>query len=471
MPYNPASLDPMTGRNLTDFDFLYALYDALIDFEPATLELKPGLAKSWRFTDKTTLMLELVDNARFHDGTPFNAQAVVFNLERYKNDQRSNVKADLNTVASVAATGPYQVTLKLTKPNSGLPAILTNRVGIMVSPKAVQDRNGNIDRTPVGTGPFKFVEWQDNTIVRMTRNENYWQAGLPYVDALDIRIINDLNTAARTVIVGETDLGLNLIASQKAIADRSPNVIAVAMPSLVLYGAFLNYSKPPLSNVKVRQALNYAINRAEINEVVTFGTGQPSSAVLPTAHWACDPATANYYTHDLAKARQLLAEAGYPGGVDLESAGWPDQVAIQRQELIISQLAKAGIRVKLTPAQPAMAAQMYFVERKADMFISPSSAFPDPSMLYDQLFSKDAYRNAGKVEMPGFAELLDATMEASDQAVRKAAFAKLQRFVVENALQVVQFLNAGVTIRGKHVQNFKPNLLTIPKLTDVWLSA
>src|SRR5437588_4868484 len=92
IPYNPAALDPMTGRNLPDFDTLYAIFDALIDFVPQTLELKPGLAKSWSFSDPETLVLELMDGVSFHDGTPFNAEAVKFNLERYKNDPRSNVK-------------------------------------------------------------------------------------------------------------------------------------------------------------------------------------------------------------------------------------------------------------------------------------------------------------------------------------------------------------------------------------------
>ena len=95
MPYNPGAVDPMTGRNLPDFNVLYAVFDALIDFEPQTLELKPGLAKSWKFTDPKTLVLDLVEGVKFHDGTPFNAEAVKFNLERYKSDPRSNVKADI----------------------------------------------------------------------------------------------------------------------------------------------------------------------------------------------------------------------------------------------------------------------------------------------------------------------------------------------------------------------------------------
>ena len=98
MPYNPGSVDPMTGRNLTDFNVLYSVFDALVDFEPLTLELKPGLAKSWKFEDLKTLVLELQEGVTFHDGSPFNADAVKFNLDRYKNDPRSNVKSDLSTL-------------------------------------------------------------------------------------------------------------------------------------------------------------------------------------------------------------------------------------------------------------------------------------------------------------------------------------------------------------------------------------
>ncbi len=170
----------MTGRNLPDFDVLYAVFDALIDFEPKTLELKPGLAKSWKFTDPKTLVLDLVEGVKFHDGTEFDGEVVKFNIERYKSDQRSNVKADLSSVDSVEVNGKHQVTFKLNKANAGLPNILTNRVGLMVSPKAIQAApGGNVDRTAVGTGPFKFVSWQDNDSFTLVRNADYWKPGLP----------------------------------------------------------------------------------------------------------------------------------------------------------------------------------------------------------------------------------------------------------------------------------------------------
>ena len=471
IPYNPAALDPMTGRNLPDFDTLYAVFDALIDFVPQTLELKPGLAKSWAFTDPQTLVLELVENVNFHDGTPFNAEAVKFNLERYKNDPRSNVKADIASVDSIEVTGKNQVTLKLNRPNAGLPNILTNRIGLIVSPKSIQDKNGNVDRTPVGTGPFKFVSWQDNESIVLNRNENYWKPGLPYLDGIDMRIINELNTAVRAVVAGEADLAINLQAPQKAIADRSPNVVSRAAPSLVLFGAFLNYGRPPLNDVRVRQALNYAINRDEINKIAAVGLGQVSSAVLPKEHWACDPATQNFYNHDPEKAKKLLAEAGYPNGLELETFGWADQLAMQRQEIIISQLARVGIRVKLTALAPQQAVQAFLIEKKGAMSISPSSAFPDPSQVYEALFGKTALRNASGIELPGFRELLDATMAAQDQAARKEAFVKLQRFVTEQALQLVQYIAPAVHVASPKVMNYQDSLLAVPKLTEVWLKA
>jgi len=472
MPYNPGAIDPMTGRNLTDLNTLYVVFDALIDFDPRTLELKPGLAKSWKFTDPKTLVLDLVEGAKFHDGTPFNGEAVKFNLERYKTSPRSNVKSDLATLESVEVNSPTQVTLKLNRPNAGMPTILTNRAGLMVSPKSIQDaKDGNIDRAPVGTGPFKFVSWQDNDNLQVARNPDYWQKGLPHLDAISFKIINELPTAVRAVVAGEADLAINLQPAQKPIADRSKNVIATASPSLVPFLAFMNYSKPPLDDVRVRQALNYAVNRDEINKIAAVGLGQPSSAILPKEHWACDAATQNYYTYDPEKAKKLLAEAGHANGVEIETIGWADQLAMQRQEVIISQLAKVGIRVKLTPMSPAQGVQSYMVEKKGAMFISPSSAYPDPSQFYESLFGKTALRNASGMELPGFRELLDATMEAQEQGARKQAFVKLQKFVNENALAFVHYISPSVSVRSQKVQNHQDSLISVPKLGGIWLQA
>jgi peptide/nickel transport system substrate-binding protein/glutathione transport system substrate-binding protein len=470
-PYNPASIDPMTGRNLPDLNVLYACYDALIDFDPNNLMLKPGLAKAWAFKDPKTLVLDLVEGVVFHDGTPFDAEAAKFNLDRYRADPRSNVKPDLNVVGGVEVTGKNQVTLHLTRANAGLPAILSNRVGLMVSPASIKTKGPNVDRVAVGTGPFKFVEWQDNASFTLVKNDKYWKSGQPYLDGIKISIINELNTVVRTVMAGDTDLALNLLVQQKLIADRAKNLVVQTGPSLVFYGMFMNYARPPLNDLRVRQALNYGIDRQELNKVLNAGLGEPTCAILPKEHWAVDPSTIDYYRHDPDKARALLKAAGHDGGIELPTFGWADQVAMQRQELLMAQLTKSGIRLKLTPTTPQQAMQNFMLEKKGEILISPSGGYPDPSQAYEVQFAKDALRNAGKIELPGFRPLMNATEEVQTQELRKAAFAKLQRFVIEQALQVVQYIAPGVTVMSPKVKNYDAGIIGTPKFQEVWLAA
>src|SRR5690606_24931909 len=350
VPYNPASLDPIAGRNNPDFNTLLMMYDALIAFDPETLELQPMLATEWNFPDPTTLVVKLREGVEFHDGEPFNAEAVVFHIDRCRTYDKSNVKSDLTVVDKCEATGPYEVTFKLKHPDATLPATLADRAGCIVSPASVKaTADGNVDRAPVGTGPFKFVEWQDNTLIKVERNSNYW-GDAPYLDAIDVRIINEFNTAVRTVTAGEADLVLNMSAQQMAVARVEPNVVAEATPSMIYYSAFLNYGEgSPLADVRVRQAMNWALDRQVLNQVLWGGLGGGNCSMFPSGFWANDPETENYYTQDIDRAKSLLKEAGFADGIEIETHTWADQAAVQRQEVIAAQLAEAGTRLKGPP--------------------------------------------------------------------------------------------------------------------------
>jgi peptide/nickel transport system substrate-binding protein/glutathione transport system substrate-binding protein len=469
---NPGTLDPMTGRTASDFNALYALYDGLIDFDPVSLALKPGLAKSWTFSAPTILVLDLEEGVLFHDGTPFDAEAAKFNLDRYRTDPRSNAKADIATVISVETIGKYQVALHLDRPNAALPAILTDRVGMMLSPTFIKAKGPNVDRTPVGTGPWKLVSWQDNDRLILTRHEKYWKPGLPHLDGLNIAIFNEPSTALRSVIAGENDLVTGLGPQQKPMADRAGTLVTQLNRSMGMVGIYINYGRPPLDDVRIRQALCYGINRDDLNRAIALGLDETGSAVLPKEHWACDPSTADYYTYDPDKARKLLADAGFPNGLDIPMVGWSDQLSMQRQEVMMAQLAKVGVRVKLTTYAPTESAAMFFgPAKKGAARMALIAARPDPSQEYDNLFGKDGYFNAGGVELPGFRALLDATMAATGQAARKAAFAKLQRFEIENALMVTLLFNTSVSVASPKVKNFVFGSIDKPKLTEVSLEA
>jgi peptide/nickel transport system substrate-binding protein/glutathione transport system substrate-binding protein len=421
--------------------------------------------------DGLTYTFSLRRNVQFHDGTPFDAEAAKFNFDRYRTDPRSNVKADLNSMASAEVTGKYQVTLHLTRPNVGLPAMLTNRIGLMVSPIAVKKNGPNIDRKPVGTGPFKFVEWQDNVSFTMVRNDHYWRPGLPYLDGIKMGIINEFNTCARTVIAGQADVALDLEVEQKRYADRVKTVVAKANPCFVFYDVFFNYGRSPLNDVRIRRALYYAIDRDAINKVMNDGLGEPSCAPLPTEFWATDPSTVNYYTHDPERAKKLLAEAGYANGIDLNGWGASTQSFLKDQELVVTQLARSGIRVKMTPGTGAQNMQRFMLEKKGDLLLTPTGGFPDPSQLYEALFAKQALRNASGIELPGFRSLLDATARTEDRAQRKAAFAKLQRFVIENGLLMTFVFQTGPIFANKKVMGVEVDLAFRPRFHKAWLTA
>ena len=157
------------------------MYDTLTEWDYETLKPKPGLAESWSFSDPTTLVLNIRQASPFTTARRSTPKRVKFNFERKKSDPKSNIKADLATMASVEVTGPMQVTLKLNAPDAALPAILSDRAGMMVSPTALKAAaSGNLNRTPVGAGAYTFVSWADGERIVTKRNEKYWKPNRPY---------------------------------------------------------------------------------------------------------------------------------------------------------------------------------------------------------------------------------------------------------------------------------------------------
>jgi peptide/nickel transport system substrate-binding protein len=471
---NPSSLDPATGGAGSDHTFLYTLYDTLTEWDFETLKPKPGLAESWSFTDATTLVMNIRQGVTFHDGTRLDADAVKFNLDRAKSDQKSNIKADVVTVASVEVTGPMQVTLKLNGADSALPAILSDRAGMMVSPTALKQATaGNLNRTPVGTGAYAFVSWADGERIITKRNEKYWKPNRPYMDAIEFAIIPELTTGARSVTAGQNDLIYQLPPRQKMIVERSPNLKVVTGPTLYVFQIFFNWGKPPFDDVRVRRAFNFAIDREALVKASLAGLAEPATMNLPKAHWAYDKAVAELYPYDVTKAKQLLAEAGFKEGTVVELGGYPDQDSVQRQEILIEQLRKVGMTLKFINSPVAEAAAAFFgAEKRASGLLAAWTGRPDPSQTYSLMFAKEAYFNAGRAAVP--AEL-DAALKQSrateDIEMRRKAFSTVQRIIMENAFVCPLAFQFELVAMNKRVQGYKPNLLGKPKYDDVWLES
>jgi len=472
-PTNPSTLDPAKGVSGADHVFLYTIYDTLTEWDFATLEAKPGLAESWEFTDPQTLVLNLRDGVVFHDGTPFDAAAVKFNIERGKAEPKSSIKGDLASVESVEAAAPNKVVLELNKPNSALVLILSDRAGMMVSPTAVQAHAADFDRNPVGAGAWRYVSWTDNGKVVVKRNETYWCKGAPKVDGLELAIIPDLNTGLRSVVAGENDLVYALSPRLKSVADRTGSLETDTQPTVGFSLIYFNLSLPPISDLRFRQAINYAIDREVFNKAVSSGLGEVAKMAVPSHHWAYDASLADAHPHDPDKARKLLADAGFGAGLEIPMLGWSDQASQQAQEVLMDMLGKVGVRPKMKVGSIADTSSQFYGPQNKNfpIYLSGWSGRPDPTLTYTLMFAKDGFYNAGRVEgATGIDGAIAATQASTDIAERKKAFADLQRLVVENALFCPLLFNPEIDAFSHKVKNFKPNLLGKPKFTDVSLA-
>ncbi len=464
--FQPTNLDPIAGSQGGDFRFLYPIYQSLVDWDPSTLKAVPGLATKWTFTDPQTLVLELRQGVKFHDGTRFDAAAAKFNLDRSKTDPKSNVKSDLASVSSIAVTGPYQLTLKLNRPNSALPSILAERSGLMASPAAIQKFGADFARNPVGTGPWKFSLWRDNDILSVRRNDAYWQPGKPYLDGIDFHIIADINIGLRSVIAGENDLVTSMSSAQKAVVDRSDLASSFAT-SQAMFPIWLNYARKPFDDVRVRQALNYAVDRNAFNKATEAGLNEVANGILPKSHWAYDPTIQNRYSYDPARAKQLLGAAGLGSGFDMSLIGPTDELSRQRQQVVIEQLKQVGIRVTLMGFSVNDAIKSFFTDKKGDALLILWGGRPDPTMTFRDLFSKDSFYNPARTEPDGYGEALATTEASQDIDVRAKLLSKVQHIASDSALMVPLVFDSQYAAYSKKVKGYRPNLFGRPRYDNV----
>lgn len=470
---NPSSLDPATGGAGADHVVLYNFYDTLVDWEPETLAARPGLARSFEFSDPQTLVLDLQAGVRFHDGMPMDAEAVKFNLERNRTSQVSNIRADLASIASVEVTGPLQVTLRLGRPDAALPLILSDRAGMMVSPTALQaSESGRIDRAPVGTGPWKFVSWTDGARIFGEAFKGHWREGRPGLREIELLIMPEASTRLRAVQSGQVEIAHLISEHQLPVIKRNPKLKVASSPTLYCTLLYLNGARGPLKDPRVRKALNLGIDREAFLLATQAGVGEAARMILPKSHWAYDPEAEKFTAYDPDRARALLAEAGYASGIDLDFRGVPTQTHIQAQEVVLSQLQKIGVRGRFTNAPAAEAVGRFFGEEKlGDVCLSAWTGRPDPSLTYSLLYSEQSYFNSGKVAPPvGFGEAITTSRSTSDQAKRAKALAVVQRLVMEAALVVPLVFRSELDATASTVSNYQANLLGKPKFRDVTLA-
>jgi len=316
-------LDPARETDGESFYAAEQIFDNLVEFVNGTTEIQPALAKSWEVSDDgLTFTFHLEEGVEFHDGTPFNADAVVFSLGRqlwedHPAHQYGPYKywgyMDMsNIVDDIVAVDEYTVRFDLKKREAPFLANLAMDFAAMVSPTAVEKYGEDFKSNPVGTGPFKFVSWQKDDNIVVERNENYWRRKA-YLDRLILKVIPDPTARYLALQKGEIDVMDFPSPEDLDEMKADPDIKVIQQPGLNVGYLAMNTQKEPFDNKLVRQAFNYAINKEEIIDAVFGNAGTPAKNPLPPTMWSYNDSI-DPYPYDPEKAKELLAEAGYPDG-------------------------------------------------------------------------------------------------------------------------------------------------------------
>lgn len=330
------SLDPHKSAERSLLVFSKNVYDSLISLSPDG-SFAPGLATSWEVIDDLTWRFALREGVVFHNGAPFTAEDVVYTFERFLTEGKSSPLYPMVQVIDKVEAVDGDVVISTKEPHGPLLATLTM---IFIVPRDV-----DVTNKPVGTGPFAFVSWQPGDELVLAANEQYW-GGSPQVDRVVFREIPELSTRLAALERGEIHIAFGVPAEDAARLDARPDVFTINADSFRIRWLWINSQDGPLSDVRVRQAVRYAIDREAIVEFIMFGSGKPLDSVV--APGVVGYRSMGLWPYNPEKAVELLGAAGYPDGFELAldfSESDPKQLEIA--QTIASMLEEVGIQVEL----------------------------------------------------------------------------------------------------------------------------
>lgn len=465
----PSRLDPHLATSGFDHYLLYPMFDRLVHFDPEMAPV-PGLAESWEYPDPQTLVLRLREGVTFHDGTPLDADAVVFNLDRGINHPDSAVSADLGSIETMDVVDELTVQLNLNRPDTALVLNLSDKAGMMVSPTAVETLGDEFLNAPVGAGPFQFVEYVTGESLTLEAYDGYYKEGLPYLDGMEFTILTDSRTAVNALVSGQADFNTNVDVPDMGRVESADGYELVSTNTLALNRCFLRLGEEPFSIKEVRQALNFGVDRAALNMVVNQGEGEPINAPLPTSHWAYPTENTPVYEYDPERSQELLASAGFADGIDIDLIVVNNERDRAMVEAMQAQLEPAGFRLNVTVLDIAESSPAFRENGEGDMYCVGWSGRPDPHPTFQGIYDPASVYVTDYEPPAGLLEALEATIAVADTEERAAAFAEVHRIAtVENALDFLVAARPGLQAHSDAVQGYVPNSYGKPIMNEVWL--
>lgn len=460
MEAEPISMDPQNVTDGNSISVQSTMFEGLMTFNDK-MEPVPQLATEYAFNaDATEITFTLREGVTFHDGSPFNAEVVKANLDFVLDDKNGMARRNFfSFIKEVVVKDPTHVTIVATSPNSTMLSYLAHPASSMKSMEAIKkkqtDASFNLDRNPVGTGPYKFGEWKDNQHVKLVPYENYWNKDAKAkVEAIVYKPVTEASTRINMLKAGETDIisKLPTLNAKEIASDSNYNVFTA--PSLNVYYVGINMRDKKYADKRVRQAMNHAINKDDLIAGVLDGYGQVADS--PIAPNTYGYAQQKVYEYNPEQAKKLLAEAGVKDG--FEATLWTRNSSefIAIAENVAMQLDKVGIKAKVQAFESGTLFDMLDNNKGTDLWIgrwSPGTGEVDYGIrpnFHTKSFGP-ANNNSGFYSNPQVDQLLDEaiTIANKDEAMKK--YAEVQRIIVEDAPWVFLHVPDNVVAKASNV--------------------
>ena len=461
MQADPVGLDPHSTQATSTRNMLENVYDTLVMFD-SSMQIVPALATSWETSeDGLTWTFNLREGVTFHNGEPLESSDVAFSILRVTDPEIASPRSgDFALIESIDTPDDLTVVIHLSKPFSPLLSKLAQSLNVIVSEDVVAEY-GDLNDAVIGTGPFKFVEYIPQTRMVLEKNPDFWGTdadgnALPYLDGITFQFYPE--PAARTTAIetGNVDWIEYVPSSDVDLLAVVDGVEVVGGLSNNFRTVYFNATQAPFDNKLVRQAISYAIDRQTIVDVSLFGTGgvMASGATVPTGQYYAVESSP-YTQRDVEKAKELLAEAGYPDGFtfDLYVTSTYDFLRTPA-EIIQANLAEIGVTVNIV-AEDWSIYLPKVLDHDFQATILGESGQSDPDDFLFDVFHSDGGGNLGLYSNPELDALLEEGRKVAGQEERKAIYLEAQNMILDEAPHVFLFHSAQYEALRDNVKGFE----------------
>lgn len=465
------SLDPQVTSSYSSLQILNNVLETLTTFDD-NLNLVPGLATSWEQSDDgLTWTFHLREGVKFSNGRDMTADDVVFTYQRFLDPEGgfSGSKANIGPDGTViAAVDPLTVTITTPEPSGIEPILLgLNKATGIIARESLED-DGSI-QVPIGTGPFKITQVDGTSSIRLERNEYYWQEGVPYLDAVEIQPISDDTVRETSLRGGEVDWVLSIAPQSYQSLVDDPNIVVDTAPQLSYDYIGLNLTRKPFDDVRVRQAIAYAIDRQQICDAAYFGLCEPLQGPVGTGSpWYFDYAP-YASAPNLDKARQLLSDAGYPDGFQMEWLPTQQyQETVRAAQVLQAQLSQIGIQSTINAPEWA---QWLDLEGNFnyDAYICSWNGLIDADQYYYLQHHSGLVFNFTGYSNPQFDQLVEQGRTTSDFATRYDIYQQANKILVDDAPYVYMYNKLEIRAYSPVVKGFVVRSDQANDFWTVWL--